>query len=109
MPFGLTNAPATFQATMNQLLAEFLRKFVVVFFDDILIYSLSMEDHLQHLHSVLELPAAQSFFLRRKKCCFGVHELTYLGHIISTEGVRPDPDKVEAVKSWPIPMTVSQV
>lgn len=109
IPLGLTNAPTTFQATMNQLLAEFLRKFVIVFFNDILIYSLSIEDHLQYLYTVLKLLAEQSFFLRQKKCCFGVKELAYLGHIISTEGVRPNPDKVKAVQAWPIPKTVRQV
>lgn len=108
MPFGLTNAPTTFQATMNQLLAPFLRKFVVVFFDDILIYSRSENDHLQHLREVLSLLETQSFYLRRNKCCFGVAELAYLGHIITT-GVRPDPEKISAVQSWPLPATVRQV
>lgn len=109
MPFGLTNAPATFQSTMNQLLSEFLRKFVMVFFDDILIYSKSSEDHSRHLRTVFERLEAQSFFIRRSKCSFGVAELEYLGHVISTQGVRPDPNKVAAVESWPVPRTVRQV
>lgn len=109
IPFGLTNAPATFQATMNQLLSAFLWKFVVVFFDDILIYNRSEEDHLIHLREVLHLLQSHSFFVRRSKCSFGVKELVYLGHIVTPDGVRPDPDKVEAVKSWPIPNSLRQV
>lgn len=109
MLFGLTNAPTTFEATMNQLLEEFLRKFVVVFFDDILIYNRSLEDHCKHLREVLELLERHSFFVRQSKCCFRVSELAYLGHIITTEGIRPDPDKVSAVESWPIPTSMRQV
>lgn len=109
MPFGLINAPATFQATMNQFLAEFLRKFVVVFFDDILIYSKSVEEHFTHLRKVFERLETQLFFIRRSKCSFGVEELEYLEHIITTQGVRPDPAKVAAVESWPVPKTVRQV
>lgn len=87
MPFGLTNTLATFQATMNQLLTEFLRKFVMVFFDDILIYRRSVIEHLHHLQTILELLSTHSFFLRRNKCCFGLKELAYLGHIITTKRV----------------------
>lgn len=110
MPFGSQiNAPATFQTTMNQLLAPFIKKFVVVFFDNILMYSRSERDHLHHLRGVLKLLATQSFYLRRNKCCFGVAELTYLGHIITTERVRPDLNKIEAIESWPLPTIVCQV
>lgn len=109
MPFGLTNAPATFHATMNYLFQELLRKFVIVFFDDILVYSKTRETHLQHLEAVLELLQQNCFYIRAAKCEFGVPSLTYLGHIISATGVRPDPEKIEAVKSWPQPKTVKQV
>lgn len=105
MPFGLTNVPTT----MNQLLAPFLRKFVVVFFDDILIYSRSEDDHLQHLWEVHGLLKTHSFYLRRNKYCFGVAKLTYLGHIITINGVRPGPGKIVTVESWPLPTTVRQV
>lgn len=79
---------------------------MVVFFDDILIYSRSEEEHIGHLREVSILLESQSFFVQRSKCYFGMAELSYFGHIITTAGVRPDPDKVEAVKSWPIPTIV---
>jgi len=99
MPFGLTNAPSTFQATMNDLFQDLLRKYVIVFFDEILIYSKSRESHLQQVEAVLELLQKNSFYIRASKCSFGVDTLSYLGHIISSAGVQPDPDKVEAVKA----------
>lgn len=109
MPFGLTNAPATFQSTMNKLLINQLRKNVVVFFDDILIYSKTVSEHSRHLKEVFSLLQSNSFFIRKTKCCFGLTELNYLGHIITTEGVKPDPEKLVAVKNWPQPKTVKQV
>lgn len=106
MPFGLTNAPVTFQSTMNKLFVDQLRKFVVVFFDDILVYSRSLPEHLQHLRKVFALLQSQSFFIRKTKCCFGLSELNYLDHIITTESVRPDPDKVAAIKEWSMPKSI---
>lgn len=109
MPFGLTNAPATFQATMNRLFAEHFRKFVVIFFDDILIYSRSTAEHLTHLEMVLNILNANFLFVRKSKCCFGLTELAYLGHIITTRGIRPDPEKVAAVETWTTSVTIKQV
>jgi hypothetical protein len=109
MPFGLTNAPATFQCAMNSILAPFLRKFVMVFLDDILVYSGSWAEHLHHLRLVFDILREHKFFLKRSKCAFGKTELSYLGHIISQQGVAADPSKTEAMQKWPTPSSVSEL
>ena len=103
MPFGLTNAPATFQSLMNDVLRPYLRRFVLVFFDDILIYSPTWSEHLQHVKLVLTTMRANKLALKHSKCIFGAPTVSYLGHVISAEGVAMDCDKVEAVTSWPTP------
>jgi hypothetical protein len=103
MPFGLSNAPSTFQALMNSVLKSFLRRCVLVFFDDILIYSASWTAHMQHLHDVLDVLRAHHLHLKRAKCAFAAREVHYLGHVISAAGVSMDLSKVEAVQSWPQP------
>lgn len=95
LPFGLSNAPATFQATMHHILRPYLRKFAIVFFDDILIYSPTMESHLQQLVLVFQSLAEASFYLKFSKCLFLQQSVEYLGHIISAHGVEPDPSKIE--------------
>lgn len=93
MPFGLTNAPATFQCAMNSTLEPFLRRYVLVFFDDILVYSQSWKEHLEHLKHVLKTLQQHCFYANPKKSSFGKREIGYLGHIISKAGVFMDPQK----------------
>ena len=97
MAFGLCNAPATFQALMNDVLRPFLRRFVLVFFDDILIYSKTWADHLRHLRAVLSELRRHQLFVKRSKCAFGVSSVTYLRHVISEAGMAMDPAKVQAI------------
>jgi hypothetical protein len=108
-PFGLTNAPATFQALMNKVLAEVLRKYALVFFDDIIIYSKSLEEHKVHLAHVLQLLKQNNLFAKMSKCEFAKDKVEYLGHIISVEGVATHPLKIEAMLSWPVPKNVTQL
>ncbi|XP_026378323.1 uncharacterized protein LOC113272740 [Papaver somniferum] len=109
MPFGLTNTPATFQALMNEVFQPYLRKFVLVFFDNILVYSPSMEEHLEHLQLTLSLLRKHSLSSKLSKCAFAQPQLEYLGHIITTNGVASDPDKVATMVNWPKPQTLKQL
>ncbi|KAJ9550331.1 hypothetical protein OSB04_014376 [Centaurea solstitialis] len=109
MPFGLTNAPATFQAIMNDIFRPYLRKFIVVFFDDILVYSPTWEQHLLDLSLTLATLVTHQFVVNRKKCSFGQMSVEYLGHIIDGEGVSMDPKKIQAVLEWPTPRQVKGV
>jgi hypothetical protein len=103
MPFGLTNAPTTFQVLMNDVPRPFLCQFILVFFVDILIFSLSRSEHLRHLHLVFTKLQEHSFFVKRYKCAFDERIVAYLGHVISADIVAMDAAKVQAVLDWPRP------
>jgi hypothetical protein len=109
MPFGLTNAPATFQSIMNKVFASLLRKGVLVFVDDILLYSSTLADHVQQLRVVFQLLDDNKLLVKRSKCSFAAQELEYLGHIISSRGVSTDPSKVLAVTNWAAPTTLKEL
>ena len=109
MPFGLTNAPATFQTLMNDIFRPFLDRFVMVYLDDILIYSDSPEEHAEHIRKVLDLLRKNKLYCKESKCEFFKTEVAFLGHVISGEGVKADPRKVQAVVDWPQPENVKQV
>jgi hypothetical protein len=109
VPFGLMNAPATFQAMMNGVLHDFIRHSILVFFDDILIYSDSWSSHLQHVRPVLQQLHEHRLFVKQTKCSFGADEVAYLGYVISARGVAMDVDKVAAVRAWQTPWTVRTV
>nr|CAH66331.1 H0813E03.8 [Oryza sativa] len=109
MSFGLTNAPAFFMNLMNKVFMEYLDKFVVVFIDDILVYSQSEEDHQQHLRLVLGKLREHQLYAKLRKCEFCLSEVKFLGHVISAKGVAVDPKTVTAVTDWKQPKTVTQV
>jgi hypothetical protein len=90
MPFGLTNAPVTFQVLMNNVLRPFLRRFMLVFFDDILIFSALWAEHLQNVRAVLTKLREHQLFIKKSKCALGREEVSYLGHVISAAGVAMD-------------------
>lgn len=100
MSFGLCNAPATFQATMNDISRELLHKSVIVFFDDILVFNTTMEDHLGHLSQVFSILDKHHFHLKPAKCSFGQSSIAYLGHIVTEGTVEPDPLKIQGVIDW---------
>eukprot|EP00253_Pinus_taeda_P028985 PITA_28985 len=102
-PFGLTNAPSTFQGLMNSIFKPFLRKVVLVFFDDILIYSKSWKDHVEHVDRVLQLLEEKQLYVKGSKCFFGVREVEYLGHIVSHEGFKVDPSKIKPLRNGKSP------
>lgn len=109
MPFGLTNAPATFQCLMNAIFGKYVRKFVIIFLDDILVFNETMEEHLEHLRIVLELLRAHQLYVKESKCTFACDHIDYLGHVISKEGVATDKEKMQAMEQWPTPMNATEL
>nr|GEW88090.1 reverse transcriptase [Tanacetum cinerariifolium] len=109
MPFGLTNAPAVFMDLMNRIFYEYLDKFVIVFIDDILVFSKSKEEHEDHLRTVLQTLRQEKLYAKFSKCEFWLSSVAFLGHIVSAEGITMDPAKVEAITKWPRPTSVTEV
>lgn len=98
MPFGLTNAPTTFQALMNHVFSPYLNKFVLVFFDDVLIYSKDMTEHLKHLTLVFNILRQHQLYAKKSKCSFAEQKVEYLGHVVFGDGIHTDRRKVEAMQ-----------
>jgi hypothetical protein len=109
LSFGLTNAPATFQTVMNSVFAPLLGRSVVVYLDDILIYSKTAEEHFAHLRQVLQILRHEKLFAKMKKCTFFEKETHFLGHVVGRDGIRADPAKIAAVQDWPVPQSASHV
>ena len=109
LPFGLTNAPATFQSLMNHIFRPYLRKFVLIFFDDILIYRSSMEAHMFYLQQVFKQMRKHTLVAKLSKCSFGTSKVEYLGYFVSATSISTDPRKIQAIQEWPIPATIKDL
>ncbi|GES91988.1 retroviral-like aspartic protease 1 [Rhizophagus clarus] len=106
MPFGLCNAPATFQRTMDRVLGNLKGKFVMVYLDDVIIYSKTFQEHLQHIEEVFDKIRQANLRLKAEKCHFGAKELQFLGHVVGEEGIKPDSEKIDKIVNYPIPVNI---
>ena len=109
MPFGLANAPSTFMRLMNDVLCAYIGKFFVVFFDDILVYSKSLESHVEHLSYVLTKLWKEHLFANFKKCCFCNSSIIFLGFVVFDKGIEVDEEKIKAIEEWPTPKSITEV
>ena len=109
MPFGLTNAPATFCTLMNQVFHDYLDKFIVVYLEDIVIYSHTLEEHKRHMEMVFQRLRENKLFVKKEKCSFAQDHIKFLGHIIEQRRIRMDMEKVKAIQEWKPPTNVKEI
>jgi hypothetical protein len=109
MPFGLTNAPTTFMRLMDDVLRPFTNSFVVVYLDDILIFNRMWEEHMRHIQQVLSTLRQHKLYANLEKCSFGMNKVQYLGYIVDEHGVHVDPAKIQVIRDWPAPTTLTEL
>ena len=109
MPFGLTNAPAVFMDLMNRVCRPFLDKSVIVFIDDVLVYSRSKEEHRVHLKEILDTLRHEKLYAKFSKCDFWLREIQFLGHVIGEGGIKVDPAKIESIQNWGTPKSPTDI
>jgi hypothetical protein len=109
MPFGLTNAPTTFMRLMDDVLRPFTNSFVVVYLDDILIFNRMWEEHMRHIQQVLSTLRQHKLYANLEKCSFGMNMVQYLGYIVDEHGVHVDPAKIQVIRDWPAPTTLTEL
>ncbi|XP_050290025.1 uncharacterized protein LOC126728205 [Quercus robur] len=108
MPFGLTNAPSTFMRLMNHALRAYIGRFVVVYFNDILVYSKNLDENIKHLHCVLAVLRKEKLYDNLKKCSLRMNKVVFLGYVVSAKGIKIDEEKVKAIKEWPTPKSITE-